>query len=305
MKVLVTGGAGFIGRRVAFWLATRGYTVHVMDLAKPLLEPNLQTLYAQAIPFTGVGNLSYMPEYDAVVHCGAVCDTRNGDPDELIRTNYDLTVELYRRVKAGLFVFFSSAGVYGDTEAHPLIAQSFLVPKTRYAVSKLMCERFLKTRVGYGGRAKIVRPFNVYGPGEHTKAEHTRSVVYRLCDAFARVGDVVNDELTPWWDATRDFVFVDDVAAKVKYILENAETVPDVLNFGTGCPTDVVNIVECLESMTGVPADSVLRRLTKSMYSADSYQEFTMALEPFCADMTTMYDGIKTTFDGIIARRSK
>jgi UDP-glucuronate 4-epimerase len=188
MRVLVTGGLGFIGSRLCRALLDEGLHVRCVDnLSGPPADP------------------SHVRGMDAVIHLAALPGVRTRrTPAALHATNVELTDRL-ATAAAGAnarFVFASSSSVYGNARLLPTPEHAPLSPLNRYAESKAAAEAAVLAR---GGDPVIVRPFTVYGPGQ------------RADMAFARwIAAIQAGEPIPWHavpGTARDFTYVDDVVA--------------------------------------------------------------------------------------------
>ena len=188
MRILVTGGLGFIGSRLCEALVHEGFEVRCVDcLSGPSADP---------------GHVRGM---DAVIHLAALPGVRSRHGRAALRaTNVELTDRLAAaaaRHKAR-FVFASSSSVYGNARLLPTPEHAPLAPINAYAESKAAAEHAVLAR---GGDPVIVRPFTVYGPGQRPDM------------AFARwIAAMDAGEPIPWYAApgtARDFTYVDDAVA--------------------------------------------------------------------------------------------
>ena len=190
MRVLVTGGLGFIGSRLCRALLDEGIHVRCVDnLSGPSADP------------------SHVRGMDAVIHLAALPGVRTRrTPAALHATNVELTDRLAAAAdkQRARFVFVSSSSVYGEARVLPTPEHSPLSPLNAYAASKVAAERAVLAR---GGDAVIVRPFTVYGPGQRPDM------------AFARwIAAIQAGEPIPWHavpGTARDFTYVDDAVAGI------------------------------------------------------------------------------------------
>jgi len=216
MRVLVTGAAGFIGSRLAAALRARGHEVAGVDLRGGE--------GVEAVDVRDLGALSALASRlrpDAVVHLAAFISAPESveRPAEYMEDNAMGTVnalEAARRSGAGRFLYFSSVAVYGEPSELPLREDSPLNPVNPYGLSKAMGEEAVR---GYGrfyglGYA-ILRPSNVYGPGQSPEYAG-------VIEAFARaIAEGRRPVIHGDGGQTRDFVHVDDVVEAAALALES------------------------------------------------------------------------------------
>ena len=190
MRVLVTGGLGFIGSRLCRALLDEGIHVRCVDiLSGPPADPG------------------HVRGVDAVIHLAALPGVRTRrTPAALHATNVELTDRLAAAAdrQRARFVFVSSSSVYGEARLLPTPEHSPPSPLNAYAASKVAAERAVLAR---GGDPVIVRPFTVYGPGQRPDM------------AFARwIAAIQAGEPIPWHavpGTARDFTYVDDAVAGI------------------------------------------------------------------------------------------
>lgn len=178
---------------------------------------------------------------DIVFHLAALVSVPHSslDPGAHVATNYEGTFNLLqacRDVGVGRLVYVSSSEVYGSAqyepidEAHPLVAQSPYAA-TKIAAEKL-CESFC---FSYGLPGTIVRPFNLYGPGQSTRAVIPTIVAQALMSSTIEIGNTTS---------CRDFNYVEDVADAITRIAAHTEADNRVINIGTGVARSVQNVVD-------------------------------------------------------------
>lgn len=244
MKVLVTGGAGFIGSHVVRALLARGHTVVVLDdfstghrVALPE-DARLVVHEGDVADAAAVG--AAMQGCDQVVHLAALVSVPLSlqQPEETRRRNvvgFGVVLEEARGLGVkGRIIYASSAAVYGDKSAGVVREEDArgAVLASPYAESKARNEEQARAYIEAGGRGAGLRFFNVYGPGQDPKSPYS-GVLARVVECarkretFTLLGD---------GEQTRDFVFVEDVAAAVVALLElpQAQVLPPVMNIGTG-----------------------------------------------------------------------
>lgn len=265
-RILVTGGAGFIGSHAVDALLRDGHEVHVLDdLSKGQVTnvPHGVPLHVADIAGDGVGRIFAAHRFDAVVHCAAQTNVMRSvaDPGLDRRINIDgLQSVLKAAVAHGCarFVFISSGGaVYGET---PVAANEATAPRpdNPYGRHKLEGEGIVE-------HAPIstvtLRLSNVYGPRQRSDAEG--GVISIFTDRL-----VARQPLQVYGDGEqqRDFVHVADVVAAITLALDSPQMV-GAWNVGTGTPTSVNEVQRLMSVAFGangaiehLPARGEIRR---------------------------------------------
>lgn len=171
MKVLVTGGNGFIGAQITKELVSRGIDVVSFDIVPPR-NPMKGVQYVQGTILDTFALSRLLKGCDAVFHLAAILGVKRADLELLkcLSVNIQGTVAvLEAAVMSGVKHFFvsSSSEVFGDVNTGSLTETSPLNPKSGYAISKLAAEQYiLGFHKEYGINYNVVRFFNVYGPGQ-------------------------------------------------------------------------------------------------------------------------------------------
>ena len=218
MRVLVTGGAGFIGSHIVDELITQGHTVSVVD---DLSEGSLQNLNPDARLFDvsindpdGLEKAFAEAKPELVSHHAAQISVRNSmyDPTRDAQVNIigSLNV-LQAAVKHDVerFIFASTSAVYAKPSHLPMEETHPLSPESVYGVSKLSVESFIRLYTDtYGIKHKIFRYGNVFGPRQNPHGE--AGVVAIFTGQFLR-----GEQPTIFGDGTktRDYIFVSDVVS--------------------------------------------------------------------------------------------
>lgn len=247
-RVLVTGGAGFIGRRVVAALAAGGAEVTVADL-EPYPDPRVRTVTGDLCE-PQVRAAAVTEGLDGIVHLAAMTSVLRSveDPAGVYRLNVDATaglLELARERGVPRFVFASTNAVTGDVGDAPITELMPLRPLTPYGATKAAVEMLLSAYAGaYGMRTVALRFANVYGPGMLRKD----SFVPRLMRAAASGGGV-----QVYGDGTqlRDYVHVDDIVQGIELAWRTGHTGPLVL--GSGRSISVNDVIDAARQVTGAP----------------------------------------------------
>jgi UDP-glucose 4-epimerase len=228
MKVLLTGGAGFVGSHVADQLLARGHEVAVVDDLSSGKKENIPdgTMFYEQDIRDGCAEIFEEFEPDALCHQAAQMDVR-------------------RSVKAPDFASTGGA-VYGEQREFPAPEDHPQYPISPYGVSKLAGERYLHFyNTQYGLPYAALRYANVYGPRQDPHGE--AGVVAIFCGNLAAGrGSTINGS----GEQTRDYVYVEDVArANVLALEGNAPS--GAYNVGTGIETSVNELYEILRETSG------------------------------------------------------
>jgi UDP-glucose 4-epimerase len=251
-RVLVTGGAGFIGRRLTARLVNSGVRVRVLD---DLSTGDASRLHPEAELRIGSildpGALAEAVDgVDAVYHLAAIASVAKCNEDIAASHQVNLggfvsLIEtVLRQPMRPALVFASSAAVYGDTPDIPLGEDSATTPLSPYGADKLGCELHARAAARvHGLKSTGLRFFNVYGPGQDPGSPYS-GVISR----FARLTSD-GSEITIFGDGgqTRDFVFVDDVVdALMAAAARTGGDLFEVLNVCTGQETSILDLARRL-----------------------------------------------------------
>ena len=264
-KVLVTGGAGFIGSHVAEAHLDRGDKVWIVDdLSSGRIEnvPSEATFLHADIGSEDAARLIRRQRFDVINHQAAQIDVRISvaDPARDARANVLGLLNVLEAARlAGVqrFVFASSGGVvYGEPQEFPTPESAPKSAMSPYGVTKLAGEHYLNCyREVYGLEYAALRYGNVYGPRQDPHGE--AGVVAIFSERL-----LAGKPLTIYGDGeqTRDYVFVGDVARANLMAAETAlpaESGIDgrAFNVGTEVPTSVNTVAELLEQAGNVPSN--------------------------------------------------
>jgi UDP-glucose 4-epimerase len=256
MKILVTGGAGFVGSRVVEYLLRDGHTVTVFD--------NLSTGFAHAVPdgaslvegdLRDASAVSDAVEgHDAVIHLAAqaLVPESVSDPQKAFDINlvggFNL-IEAMRKHGITRIVHSSTAAVYGNPEQVPIREDDRKLPINPYGSTKLAFEALLHSyHAAYGFNVTMFRYFNPYGPTEHHEPE-THAI-----PNFIRAA-LDGTPVPLYWkgEPIRDFFFVDDIARA--HVMGLSRDGYNVYNLGSGDGVRVGDVVETIFSITGSRAE--------------------------------------------------
>ncbi|WP_175990067.1 NAD-dependent epimerase/dehydratase family protein [Bacillus sp. Marseille-Q1617] len=264
-RILVTGGAGFIGSHLVDALLNRNEKVIVIDNLSMGDENNLPQ--DNNITFIKgdlsdpelVNTLFSKYTIKTIFHLGAVASVVASieKPSETHRTNMDGTLILLEAAKkygVGRFIFASSAAIFGDEPTLPKSEESTIKPLTPYAIDKYGSEQYViaYNRL-YHLPTTVLRFFNVFGNRQNPSSPYS-GVVSILTDKFKKLKNNEEDSFILYGegDQTRDFIHVKDVVKALILVMEREAAVGEIFNLGTGISTSLKQLIEIYERATGL-----------------------------------------------------
>src|ERR1700693_1396384 len=279
-KVLVTGGAGYIGSITAHLLARRGYSVIIVGDLSRGHEHNVADLPFHRLNLADTPALSDLlagEAVDAVIHFAAYIAVGESTqkPELYFSNNVGGTLSLLTAlVQTGVkrLVFSSTAAVYGTPQVVPIPEDSPFAPVSPYGESKVMVEKILGWLDPYRGlRSIALRYFNACGSDpetglgeEHDPETHLIPLLLRAVVTGNPIAIFGDDYETPDGTCIRDYIHVTDLAEAHLVALEKllAGGASDVFNVGTGIGHSVMEVLRAVEEVTGrtVPYEMGPRR---------------------------------------------
>lgn len=253
MKILVTGGAGFIGSHVVDAYVAAGHQVAVADNLssgrREHVNPAVR-LYDVDIRSPQLRDVFERERPEIVNHHAAqvsvvasVADPRTDAEINIMGTVHLLTLCTQFGVRR--IVFASTGGaIYGEPQYLPADENHPTLPLAPYGLSKLAAESYVRYAGSGGPSWGILRYANVYGPRQDPHGEAGVVAIFTQAMLDGRAPTVFGDGAQ-----TRDFVFVEDVARAS--LLATTATTSDLANVGTGVETSVNDIVRHLADLTG------------------------------------------------------
>ena len=243
MKILVTGGAGFIGRWVVKRLLSDGIDVWVLDNLSNSSKTNLEELakvngyhgltVGDVLDMECVTNL-FQNEYDVCIHSAAQVNVQDSldNPEKSFKTN---VIGTYNVLSCALksntkVVIIGTCLVYDMTQSGGISELSPVKPTSPYAGSKLAAENLaLSYYYGFGLPVIILRPFNTYGPFQKTNMEG--GVVSIFIKSKIQGGKL---KIFGGGTQTRDFLYVEDCADFTAKAAFSDNAIGQIINAGTG-----------------------------------------------------------------------
>lgn len=256
MKILVTGGAGFIGSHVVEAYLGQGHQVTVLDDLssgrRENLPPGVELIQADvrdphlAQDLAGQG-------FQVVNHHAAQISVPASVEDPRHDTEVNLVglvnlLEAARRWGAGRFIFISSGGaIYGEPERLPVAEEHPKAPMSPYAVSKLAGELYLGYYAARGLATVTLRYSNVYGPRQIPQGEAGVVAIFMQAILEGREPTIYRFDDMPQ-GMLRDYVYVKDCARANLLALKAA---PGAYNIGTGRPTPTLGLWQAIQQAAG------------------------------------------------------
>jgi UDP-glucose 4-epimerase len=300
LKILVTGGAGFIASQIADAFIEEGHQVVILDDLSTGYKKNinLKAKFVKAnICEKSLNKLFESEKFDVVNHHAAQMDVRRSvkDPEFDATTNILGTINLLQNcVKYDVkkFMFASTGGaVYGEQDYFPADEKHNQQPKSPYGISKLAVEKYLYFyNSEYKLNYTILRYANIYGPRQNPFGE---AGVVAIFSTKLLKGEqpIINGH----GKQTRDYVFVGDVVKANVIALKDAAS--DVYNIGTGIETDVNQLFHYINTIASSKKEEMhgptaAGEQLRSVITSDKlFNKFGWR------PSTKLEDGLKTTVD--------
>ena len=252
MKVLVTGGAGFIGSHVTEALLNAGYSVTIYDnLSKGYEEYVDKRAHFIKADLADIKTLKdVLNGHDSVIHLAAESIIKDSidDPEKHLKLNINNAINLLEAMRHNTInklVFSSSAAVYGETN-NSIRENDYKEPLQPYGASKLAIESIISGYFhSFGINCIMLRYFNVYGPRDD-QTPVTRAVP----NWFKAV--LLGKKIPLYWEGkqVRDYIFVSDVARAHILALKNCKGLHSY-NIGSGKNNTMLDILESVFEAAG------------------------------------------------------
>jgi UDP-glucose 4-epimerase len=311
VKVLVTGGAGFIGSHVVDRLVNEGYDVRVLDdLSSGKLDNIQRHLSSGKVEFVkgDIRDASTVKNslngVNVVIHMAALVSVPLSleNPNLAFDINLLGTLNVLRtsvKKHVDRFIFISSCAVCGDPESLPVTEQAKTNPISPYAESKLIGERYC---LGFSERqllqSVVFRFFNVYGSRQGMN--DYSGVITRFIDRCNR-----KLPLTIYGDGsqTRDFVNVTDVAKAVVASVKSCKVDGEIFNVGSGKPTSINELAKTIIELANVNSEISYEKFRTGDIK-DSFADISKAKQVLgYAPKISLKDGLKVLVDEKMAAK--
>lgn len=289
MKILVTGGAGFIGSHIAEELVRQKHDVRILDNFSAGKQENIKSFEEKVELLEG--NISDKPTVDDAVkgcdyvfHEAAIVSVEDSIQNPVKTWDINIRGTLLvlgaaSRMGVRRVVLASSAAVYGDTLALPKREDGSLAPKSPYGESKhineMNAEKYFKD---FKMQTVCLRYFNVYGPRQDPNSPYSGVISKFVSAALKKARPVIYGD----GEQTRDFVFVKDVVKANLLALKEKKAAGQVFNIGTGKETSINSLWKEIKKQTGSklvpihkePRDGDIRRSFASIVKAEKVLKY-------------------------------
>jgi UDP-glucose 4-epimerase len=254
MKVLITGGAGFIGSHIVEHFSGNA-DVRVLDNLRSGFVHNLAGLrheFIQASICDREAVRVAMHGVDFVFHLAAMISVPESmqmpvECNEINTTGTLIVLEEAARAKVKKLIFSSSAAIYGDNPVTPKIETMFPEPKSPYAITKLDGEYYCKMFADEGRlQTACLRYFNVFGPRQNPKSQYAAAVPIFVERALKHEPITIHGD----GEQTRDFIYVKDIAAANAF-LATQSAIKGVFNVGYGRRIAINDLAALICRMAG------------------------------------------------------
>ena len=247
-RILVTGGAGFIGSHVSDLLVERGYSVVVLDNEstgrREYVNPQAEFVHGDVCDETCLKPV-FEEGVDAVFHIAGQASIRLSfmDPAADLNVNTLGTIQIIKQCIAHQvprLLFASSMTIYGTPSVVPTPEDTIPAPLSYYAVTKYAAERYVhitadRTNLEFDFNVTSFRMFNAYGPRQ--SLTNSYQGVFAIFMGNVLRGEAIN--IHSDGEQSRDFVHVSDVARAWVDAVDNPKSYGQIINLGTGEPTSV------------------------------------------------------------------
>ncbi|MGM0292422.1 MULTISPECIES: NAD-dependent epimerase/dehydratase family protein [Enterococcus] len=265
-KILITGGAGFIGSTLANHLGDHNDIVVIDDLSMGNRENLDQTkkitfIEGDVSDKQKMEKIMQSHRFDYIFHLAAIASVADSveRPLETHRVNFDsvlMLLELIRKYQPNLkrIVFSSSAAVYGDEPTLPKKEESVIRPLTPYAIDKFAAEQYVLDYCHlYDVPGTAVRFFNVYGPNQNPNSPYS-GVISILVDRYKKQLADEKASFTLFGDGSqsRDFVYVEDVVQALLLVSKEEKALGQQFNVGTGNSTTLLELIQTINQILEV-----------------------------------------------------
>ena len=254
-KVVITGGAGFIGSHIAeYWLNQKA-DVHIIDNLRSGYKKNIDHLDSVSFHNVSITDrdavFEILKDATYVHHLAAMVSVPESiqKPIECLKINVEGLINILDAAvknKVKKIIHSSSAAVYGDNPISPKNTDMKPMPKSPYGVTKLDGEYYLQIyQENFGLKTTSLRYFNVFGPRQDPKSQYAAAIPIFINNALKGEPLIIYGD----GEQTRDFIYVKDVVA-ANVLAATNENANGVFNVALGKATTINNIAKIILSET-------------------------------------------------------
>ena len=244
MKILVTGGSGFIGSRLIKYLNSKGHKVY--PIARNEVKSK-NVISTSLLDKSKLNSLFTKNKFDVVIHLAALID--DGKPSDIFNNNCQSTINLLECCKSNnirKIVFTSTHAVYGATKYIPIDEKHPTTPITNYAISKLIAENINKMYSNsYKMNIVILRITSVYGPGQPSNY-----LIPKMINSCIKDKKIILHKYLNGYQVM-DLIHVNDVCKSIDLACK-ANVKFGIYNIASGVPITVNDISQKLSKIIGI-----------------------------------------------------
>ncbi|MDG6995868.1 MAG: NAD(P)-dependent oxidoreductase [Nitrososphaerota archaeon] len=298
MKILLTGATGFIGSHLAPKLEEQGHDVYTFEryvTGRPATKHKFKTVFGDLRDYLQVSRAVKDVQPQAIIHLAAISPVSYSyeNPFDVQEVNYIGTVHLAEAALRnapflGQFIFASTSESYGNIQP-PMRENNEQLPNSPYSASKVASEKYLRyLHVANSFPITIMRAFNTYG----RKTDHhffiENMITQMLRSNVVKLGEK---------DAVRDFMYVDDHVNGYLSALGKKEAIGRAINFCTGVPYKLTDIVEIAKEITGFTGDIIWNTIPRRPYDISQLWGINTLAEELLGWKPTipLHEGLKFT----------
>jgi len=294
IKILVTGGAGFIGSHIVDKYIKDGHEVSIIDNTssgcKENINPQAKFYDVDITDFEKINEILLHEEPEVINHHAALISVSESmtNPEKYDLVNVKaLTnmINISKKIGVKKIIYPSSASVYGDTDKLPITEDSEKKPMSPYAKNKVKAEEIL---IESGLKYCILRYSNVYGPRQNSEGE--AGVIAIFCDKILKNEDIV---IFGDGEQTRDFIYVEDVAEANVLALEK----DCIINISVNEGISINELFRLLKEISGFEKDAIYANPREGDI-LKSYLDNSKAKEKLCWEPKIGFkEGLRKTFE--------
>jgi len=260
VKILVTGGGGFIGSHLIPKLVELEHDIYSLEryvTGRYILgkQPKVKTVYGDLRDYFTIRKIIREVQPEVVIHLASISPVSYSyeHPLEVLETNFLGTVNLGESCLRGTynfkhFLFAGTSEEYGNVGT-PIHETAALRPSSPYAVSKVASDKHLQyMRDAYGFPVTILRPFNTYGRKKNTHFVVERIIAQMLTGKTVRLGSP---------EPVRDLLYIEDHVNAYLTCLNNEKAIGDIFNFCTGRGVSISELVELIRKLSGFEGEVI------------------------------------------------